>query len=353
MPPKYPFSRSRPGQSSSSAGASNSTPSRNQDDERPIVVSASGRAPTSPAINNLAAESSPSTLRSRIPSPRNIINAFTSDSRSSYPSPADQLSKGKTRRKKDKSSVNHPWQPLSTSSPGRGNLQVTVPQYDARGYPVKEKGNRSPTSPESSKTVRLGMARSTSRDSFASDLSSTGAGVNEEQNRFLSPERPMSYYAPSSSDGHGSASGSGSTHYPPMSYSLAAPSYSPYDPYPQNGGSSDGHGYDNGYGYENGYPREKGKSPLPSLYGGSMVSLGSTKSEGSMTHFRKYDALEGSSAFSITSKGGKKHIVDMVGCASWLDLHCAADRRSSHCLRIPQLGHTSVLNPMTISTIRT
>jgi hypothetical protein len=48
-------------------------------------------------------------------------------------------------------------------------------------------------------------------------------------------------------------------------------------------------------------------------YGDSRVSLNSIGSEGSMTHFKKYDALrEGYPNLSISSKGGKRQLGDMV-----------------------------------------
>ena len=172
-------------------------------------------------------------------------------------------------------------------------------------------------SPESSKSIRFdtigpgtGLKPSRSVDSLSS-LSSTGAGVNEETTRFLSPERPTSYYATPGANG---ASGS--------PYSTT--SYNPYDPlartastdisnassttlHPSSHGHS--HTYTNGYANGNGYSR----SPIPSLYGESRVSLASMASENSMTQFRKHDALQDSyGAFSISSKGGKKHLAEMV-----------------------------------------
>jgi len=222
----YPFARSQP--------ASSSTPK-----DRPIVVSASGRGPASPA--NLTADS-PSFLRSRL-SPRNP-DIFQNDS-SSYPSPSE-APKGK--RKKPKG-----WTELPSSSP--------IPKYDSRGYPT-----RGPPDPPI-------LKHSTSSTSISS-VSTTGAGVGEN-GRFLSPEKPTTF-----------------TEYPPINnYALSAHSYQPYD---------------------------KNPSPEPSLYGesrygDSRVSLERSRSavsDNSMTHFKKYDVV--GQEFSISSKGGRKHLADMV-----------------------------------------
>lgn len=286
MAPRYPFARSNP-----SAVASSSTSiTLANGSSRPIVVSASGVAPNSPAAG-LSADS-PSTLRARIPSPRihsGVADTFQNDT-SSYPSPSAVLykDKGKGKRKKTKSEGGSKgWMRVETESPSKG---LEIPRYDSRGYPTRDRPPDPKLSPESTKSTRFsnGLRPSTSRDSLVSDVSSTGAGVDGDPGRFLSPERPSSYYAPI--DG-----ASPSALYPPtMSYALSAPSYSPYETNPA---------------------RMVDPSPIPSMYGDSRVSLHSIKSEDSLTHFTKYDSLRDMyPAFSISSKGGKRHIGDMVGC---------------------------------------
>ena len=228
-----------------------------------------------------------------MPSPRThtgVTDSFQNDS-SSYPSPSVLLSKDKEKgkkRKKNKSEGGKGWLRVESDSPSKG---LEIPRYDARGYPTRDRPPDPKLSPDS---VRYSNGngngqrlRSTSRDSFASDVSSTGAGVDGDPGRFLSPERPSSYYAPI--DG-----APASALYPPtMNYALSAPSYSPYEINPA---------------------RMADPSPVPSLYGDSRVSLHSMKSEDSMTHFRKYDSLRDMyPAFSISSKGGKRHLGDMVG----------------------------------------
>jgi len=313
MAPKYPFARNNP-----SAVASSSTSHTNGNGNgngRPIVVSASGVAPNSPAAG-LSADS-PSTLRSRIPSPRTntgVADTFQNDV-SSYPSPSALLSKvkDKGKRKKNKSEGgNKGWMRVENDSPSRG-LEIPIPRYDARGYPTRDRPPDPGLSPESAKSVRFsnGLRPSTSRDSSASDISSTGAGVDGDAGRFLSPVRPSSYYAPI--DG-----ASPSALYPPtMNYALSAPSYSPYETNPErmaNGGV------------------------VPSLFGDSRVSLNSVNSEDNRTHFRKYDSLRDMyPAFSISSKGGKRHIGDMVCLPHSRRLMY----RSSLSLQIRQHGPTS------------
>jgi hypothetical protein len=123
-----------------------------------------------------------------------------------------------------------------------------------------------------------------------------------------------------------------------MKYSLAAASYDPYDnpangdlrrsPEPgmhgYNGDSGysyngyNGNGYNdynnNGYsGYGGGYGSGPYSAEGSAEFGQSRLSLNSMRSEGSLTHFRKHDALNDSyGAFSISSKGGKRHLADMV-----------------------------------------
>lgn len=287
MPPKYPFARSNPSAVASSSNP-NSNSNINNGNGRPIVVSASGVAPNSPAAGLSTA--SPSTLRSRIPSPRThtgVSDTFQNDT-SSYPSPSAVLAqdKGKGKRKKNKSEGGaRGWLRVESESPSRG---IEIPRYDSRGYPTRDRPSDPRLSPESAKSIRFsnGIRPSTSRDSLVSDVSSTGAGVDGDPGRFLSPERPSSYYAPI--DG-----ASPSALYPPtMNYALSAPSYSPFETNPA---------------------RMVDPGSVPSLYGDSRVSLHSITSEHSMTHFKKYDSLRDMyPAFSISSKGGKRSIGDMV-----------------------------------------
>ncbi|KAK4685737.1 beta-glucan synthesis-associated protein KRE6, partial [Tremellales sp. Uapishka_1] len=320
MAPKYPFARSHPSSSSTSTTTTTTTT------ERPVVVSASGRAPPSPAAGLTA--DSPSTLRSRIVSPRNpaVADVFQNDT-SSYPSPSALL-KGKAKRKKTKSEANGGWIPLSTASP-----PVQVPRYDARGYPTKDFD-----SPESSKSIRFEnqtpLRRSNSQLSMASSVSSTGAGVGDERDRrFLSAERPTSYYAPI--DG-----ATPNTLYPPtLNYGLSAPSYSPYgDPSPDA---------------NHAYGVMPNAQPVPSLYGDSRVSLVSQTSDHSMTHFRKHDALKDEYAkFSISSKGGKggkRHLGDMFSLpadpSTWSSIGPEADD-DFHDPDFKDKGHTRFFGAM-------
>ena len=312
MGPQYPFTRNTP---SAIASSSSNNPFQSGNG-RPIVVSASGVAPNSPAAG-LSADS-PSTLRARIPSPRTqtgIAGSFQNDT-SSYPSPPAILSKGKNKRKKNKSEGGKlGWLKVENDSPSRGR---EIPRYDSRGYPTRDRPPDPGLSPESAKSVRFssGLRPSTSRDSLVSDVSSTGAGIDGDPGRFLSPERPSSYYAPI--DG-----ASPSALYPPtISYALSAPSYSPY---------------------ENNPARMADPNPIPSLYGDSRISLHSNKSEDSMTHFRKYDSLRDMyPAFSISSKGGKRHLGEMVGQIGQHSMNGPLTLRSSPCRQIQRLGRISV-----------
>jgi hypothetical protein len=257
-----------------------------------------------------------------------------SNEASSYPSPSGIL-RGKVKvrtdkdvrkekeREKEKSGLSKSkggWlaQPDDSPGPSRGAPpnNFRIPRFDTRGYPAREHlsnghGNGAP-SPESNKSLPFDRSRlppSDSHDSLSS-VSTTGAGVNEEAGPFLSEysERPSSHFGPLSSEGHTPAD-----LYPPViNYSLSAPSCNLYDNpvdgqirrspepslygYDYDGGSGNGHG---GYGY--------------GVFGESRVSLNRMNSEASMTHFKKYDSLNDSyGAFSVSSKGGKKHIADMV-----------------------------------------
>ncbi|WRT69225.1 uncharacterized protein IL334_006209 [Kwoniella shivajii] len=386
MAPNYPWSRSQPSSSSSSSSNNNNntqqngnehaTPTqRNMDSSRPIVVSASGISTNSPAIHNPNLNlnvDSPSTLRARVSSPRysNTITQANVESfqneNVSYPSPVDSIKRGKSK-KKNKSQGGGWIELTGTPSPSKSNYNHNynykqndhsnspiIPKYDPRGYPITTREERHDNwntiqrSPESYKYGNEGSASrmanggyglrsSQSNDSLSSEISSTGAGVNEENSKFLSTgsNRPTSYYLPnysSSGSGSGSASGSGSgasssshgpsptTLYPPnLDYSLSNPSYSPYDNV-ANGGIV------------------PNPNPLPSLYGDSRVSLNSMNSGESMTHFRQHDHLRhmdngergyGYSNLSITSKGGKKHLSDMFSLpadpATWSNLGPEAD----------------------------
>jgi hypothetical protein len=383
MPPKYLFSRNQPSGSSSSNANLNPNPNPNTNtntntnngSERPVVVSASGRAaPNSPA----GGADSPATLRARNISPRTGAgDTFASES-SAYPSPTAIL-KNKAKGRKDwigsgsggvgdgdgdKENNRSPfsrlpktksgWLPLAGDSPGpspsRGKTPTpTIPRYNARGYASRAdgaSGSGHDYPPEGSKSSRIinGLPASESHGSLAS-VSSTGAGVDEETNRFLSnSSRPMSYYTSTGGGAGASTSSSSEGHtpssaYPPvMNYSLAAASYDPYDnpangdlrrsPEPSlhgyngsdsyNGYNGNGNGYNdygnNGYsGYGGGYGSGPYSAEGSAEFGQSRVSLNSMRSEGSLTHFRKHDALNDSyGAFSISSKGGKRHLADMV-----------------------------------------
>ncbi|WWD21278.1 hypothetical protein CI109_105762 [Kwoniella shandongensis] len=326
MAPKYPWARNTPAGTSSSPNTTNGgdttpTPNRNPFDPQPVVVSASGRAPNSPATGLTA--DSPSTLRARVASPRhpsNLVNDVFQSNTSSYPSPSDSLTRGKSSRKKNKydggkAAKNGGWIPLSTASPAQSPIRaVGVPRYDSRGYPARDTAyDPVHLSPESVRygESSSGIRPSQSHDSLSSELSSTGAGVNEETGHFLSPER-ASHYVPSaythSQSSHTHVNPTPTSLYPPtLDYSLSAPSYSPYD---------------NHHGNPN---------PLPSLYGDSRVSLASQNSGDSMTHFKQYDSLKdgGLGAFSISSKGGKRHLADMFSLpadpATWSYLGPEAD----------------------------
>lgn len=309
MAPRNPFTRGKP--SSSTHGGSNEAgPSnyRQRDDaaEKAVVVSASGRSPANLTVV------SPTNLRSRT-SPRNPeaagSSAFQSD-QSLYPSPAAYMLRGKSKKKAngESSSSNGKgrWMELSGDSPikeasssGSGSgSKMTVPRFDSRGYPSRgEEGQSS-----SSEFIPL---RSVSRGSMVS-ISTAGAGMDDEPTMFTrefmtsTPDRPSTYYA----DGHGETVAGASIYPPmPMSYSLSESSRDPYNPNPT------GFGANNPYGQGTGnHP-----GPLPSLYGDSKVSLASMRSENSMTHFRRYDAMQDSyGAFSITSKGGKRHFGEIV-----------------------------------------
>lgn len=321
MAPRYPFSRSKPSASESSeAGPSNhglgsgfgsGSGSGSMTSGRGIVVSATGRSPA-----NLTADS-PTTLRSRIVSPREgdgdggvhdttTKTTFQTDP-SNYPSPAGYLLRGKTRKKgkgvdRGDGSAGGGWMELSeeyTSTrevPAAREHTVAIPTYDSRGYPI--------TRPGESENRPL---RSVSRGSV---LSTTGGGGGEDDmpmytRQFMTatPERPSTYVA----EGNGETVAGASIYPPvPMSYSTSEISRDPYDPNPM------------GFGANNPYGQGTGNhvAPLPSLYGDSKLSLASMRSENSRTQFRRFDALQDSyGAFSfnsLSSKGGKRHVEDSV-----------------------------------------
>jgi hypothetical protein len=94
-----------------------------------------------------------------------------------------------------------------------------------------------------------------------------------------------------------------------MDYSLSAPSYDPYNA--SNGGT----GYVWKSGNVNGYSGDGGPEPARSLYAQSMMSVQTRGSDSSLTHFRKHDHIQDSyGAFSISSKGGTKHLGKNVSC---------------------------------------
>ncbi|WVQ63753.1 uncharacterized protein L199_001906 [Kwoniella botswanensis] len=323
MAPSYPFSRNHPSSSSSSSSSQqngNATPTqRNINQHASRVISATGiqNSPAAHAHNQLNVDS-PTNLRSRVVSPRYSntitqanVDTFRSEN-DNYPSPTDSLKRGKSKNKGG-------WIELSgngTPSPTKPKRidGLPVPKYDSRGYPTKDRDWNDETYYDGGKGKGkgLGLRSSHSNDSLSSEVSSTGAGVNEESSNFLNTgHKPQtSYYIPqysSASSASASASASGSSTgpspaslYPPnLDYSLSSPSYLPYD---QPTGVV------------------TNSNPLPSLYGESRVSLNSLKSGESLTQFRKYDHLNyaengergyGYSNFSISSKGGKKHLADM------------------------------------------
>lgn len=289
MPPKYPFARNHPANvASNDPSSSTTTPRRNQVDDRPIVVSASGIDQKSPGVGLTA--DSPSTLRSRIPSPRNPLAGFTNNS-SSYPSPSTVLQQGKSRllslgKKKKNSENGRGWMRVDTESPTKDSTPLTgsrnggpssggisIPRYDARGYPIKE--------------TDKGNGQSESGHSIAASSSSHTAGVDGESGR--PPQRDRRPLPQAPDTGVNGLYGS----YPPAQngYSYSQP-YSPYDPSPSG-------------------------DYTPSIYAESAFSVASYISEGSMTHFKKYDALkENYSSYSISSKGGPRHLGEMVSLFS-------------------------------------
>ncbi|WWC91061.1 uncharacterized protein L201_006002 [Kwoniella dendrophila CBS 6074] len=345
MAPAYPWQRSTPASSSNATNQQNgnATPTQRTVDarSRSRVISATGIQNSPGSVQNNLNVDSPSTLRSRIPSPRysNTITQANVESfhneNDNYPSPTDSLKKGKSKKKYN-SSQGGGWRELSDSSdsgtsPVRKLKEIEIdglpiPRYDSRGYPIqhKDKDYMTQRSPERYQNVHrtgnkgLGLRTSHSNDSLSSEVSSTGAGVNEETSNFLSTghNQHSSYYMPNYSTSATSSRGSSSSHsqqpstivplYPPnLDYSLASPSYSPYD--------------------DQNHTRTTGShsNPLPSLYGDSRVSLNSMHSDGSSTQFKNHDHLKymengiaqngayGYSNFSISSKGGKKHLADM------------------------------------------
>jgi hypothetical protein len=295
MAPRY-LTRNKPSSTTveqTEAGPSNYHASNEA--ERGGVVSASGRSPANLSVV------SPQKLRSRN-SPRHPDTGPTTfqSNPSLYPSPVAQLIKGKsTKRSTSNGSGKGRWMELSGDSPvkdvvtgsasGSGS-RMAVPRFDSRGYPYKNG--------ETSDSIPL---RSVSRGSMVS-ISTLGPGVDEEmysrEYMTATPDRPSTYWA----EGQGETV-AGASIYPPMSYSLSESSRDPYDPNPLGFGSSNPYGQGTG----------NHQGPLPSLYGESKVSLASMRSEDSMTHFKKFDSMQDSyGAFSISSKGGKRRLGDMV-----------------------------------------
>jgi hypothetical protein len=136
-------------------------------------------------------------------------------------------------------------------------------------------------------------------------ISTIGAGVDEDiysrEYMTSTPDRPSTYFA----EGQGETV-AGASIYPPTSYKFSVSSGDPYESAPPDFSAS--HTYGPGKGNHQG--------PLPSIYGESKVSLASMRSEDSMTHFRKFDSMQDSyGAFSISSKGGKRHLGEMVSTA--------------------------------------
>lgn len=321
MPSKFPWQRPQPAASTSTttstASPSNPYSGAYRSNAHPIesTGTSSSRVPVSPAIGDLSVDS-PNLLRARVNSPHNravVADVFKNDNRA-YPSPS--ASGGKRgvsflkRKKKDDDAGE--WTQLAGDSPGpvRGSSIATpvsgVKRYDARGYPERA-GNEvgspiSGLSPENGKNGRYLLKTSRSQDSLASEVSSTGAGVNEEAGRFLSSSnRPTSYLA-SNEPAIGA--------YPPvMDYSLSAASYDPYH------ASNTGYTWKSGNGGGGGY--SSGPEPAQSIYAQSMMSVQTRASDSSLTHFKKHDHLQDSyGAFSISSKGGTKHLGNNVSLVS-------------------------------------
>jgi len=316
--------------SSSTAEANEAGPSNyhaSNQAERGGVVSASGRSPANLSVV------SPQKLRSRN-SPRHPDTGpttFQSD-QSLYPSPAAQLIKGKSTKRSASGNGQGRWMELSGDSLNKdaagGGSKMAVPRFDSRGYPNKNG--------EPSDSIPL---RSISRGSMVS-ISTAGAGFDDDmysrEYMTSTPDRPSTYFA----EGQG-GSVAGASIYPPVSYSLSEPSRDPYDHNPP------------GFGSHNPYGQGTGnhQGPLPSLYGDSKVSLASMRSEDSMTHFRKFDSMQDSyGAFSVSSKGGKRHLGEMVSTSlrSW-----TMPNASSHYHLILLPGHIKGQRTMMISTIRT
>ena len=301
MPPRYPFSRNVPPTSSNTTPQQvNQSTHQSRNEDRTIVVSASGVAPNSPAAGLTA--DSPSTLRSRIPSPGNPLTGFTSNS-SSYPSPQSVLQQGTSRLlslgKKKGPTKNGKggkgWMMVDTESPTKDVRSLSastsrdgrdssvsvprldgIPRFDARGYPLKESPKNFGHSYSNSKSTLLskdsqGFHESGSSDSIASSSSSTLADSGRYSSDHVLP------YVPCQHDQY---------QQPPM------PHPDPYQP------TYDNHIY----------------GQTPSIYTESRFSVATSGSEKSMTHFHKYDALKDAySSHSISSKGGQRHLADLVG----------------------------------------
>jgi hypothetical protein len=263
---RYPFGRNSPSSSSTHRDV-------------PTVISASGRVDASPSLGLVA--DTPSTLRARNPSPRNPDGAFSNDT-SSYPSPAAQSSRSRGKKKQmaeDQASEGRV--PVNLAS------SVSIPRYDSRGYPTKERPPDYRDSPESSTSTRTdrGLRPTLSAVSLYS-VSSTAAGASEgEESRFLSPER-RSYYTSHANDT------STSLHPPTVDYSLSTPGYSPYD-------------------HANAGIVPYGTAPGPSLYGDSRLSVNTMVSGNSRTGLREYDP-QMNRGVSMSKKGVRRHLFDMV-----------------------------------------
>jgi hypothetical protein len=195
---------------------------------------------------------------------------------------------------------------------------IAVPKYDARGYPARDSPG-----PSSSTSVK--------------DAGRSGAkGKTKEQGQYMSLS-PSNESLSSTLAGVEGENGRRPDAYPPiMSYSMAAPSYSPYEPYTSNGQGA----------------------TAPSMYAESIRSTFSTQSVDSMTHFKKYDIVDREfKNSSISSKGGQKYLAEMVSAwqtGPW------TGRKWKHTVdgsstfpQILQRGRTPVQKPTTTSTIPT
>ena len=255
------------------------------------MVSATGVAPNSPAGGLSAA--SPFTLRARIPSPRThtgVSDSFQNDS-SSYPSPSAFLAKGKSKRKKNKSeSGNKGWMRVESDSAEQriGDTSIRcsrVSNSEKIDLPTRNIHPKAQNpSPSLITSVRAVVETRWSRMSHQQVQVSTGiqAGFYPQKDLHHTTLLSMAHLLP---------------------LCTLLPSATPY-PHPVI-------------------------HPMRSILNGwSTLTLSQARmairefrynrvqSEDSMTHFRKYDSLrEMYPAFSISSKGGKRHLSDMVSTA--------------------------------------